>query len=169
MIPCPLASPCAITQKFGLNPKVYKRFGLKGHNGVDFAAATPGQLVPVYSPYDAYVYEVGDEGEDGYGKFIRLRTYPTNNGQCRELIFGHLSVIGVKLNQEVHLGDNIGIMGNTGFSTAPHLHLGLRRIDSSGLVIDYGNGFKGYVDFLPHLVPFVPTWKTHYSRLISFR
>jgi murein DD-endopeptidase MepM/ murein hydrolase activator NlpD len=167
MISCPLASPCRITQRFGERPDVYGQFGLKGHEGIDLAGPVPGQLVSIYAPYDGVIYEVGDQGKKGYGKFIRLRTFPSKNGQKRELVFGHLSVIGVKLGDEVRFGDSIGIMGSTGFATAPHLHFGLRRIDAAGKVIDYGNGFTGYVDFLDYLIPYVPDWKTRKPPLIS--
>jgi murein DD-endopeptidase MepM/ murein hydrolase activator NlpD len=34
----------------------------------------------------------------------------------------HLSAVSVKVGQRVSKGDLVGISGNTGFSTAPHLH-----------------------------------------------
>ena len=152
MILCPLQNPCRVTQRFGQRPDVYKQFGLKGHNGVDFAGQHPGELVPVYSPYDAVVHEVGDQGTKGYGRFVRLRTAPNAAGYRRELVLGHLSSIVVNAKQEISLGDSIGIMGNTGFSSGPHLHLGLRRIAPNGSVVDENNGFSGYIDFLPWLL-----------------
>lgn len=164
MILSPVQSPCRITQRFGERPEVYAQFGLKGHNGIDFTGPQKGVLVPVFSPFDATVYEVGDQGVKGYGKHVRLRTAPNSKGIRREIIFGHLSVVSVELNQEVAIGDSLGIMGNTGFSSGPHLHLGLRRIAPDGTVIDAGNGFAGYVDFEKYLL----FWSTDPKGMVQY-
>jgi murein DD-endopeptidase MepM/ murein hydrolase activator NlpD len=150
MLPCPLQGPVRLTQHFGQHPEIYKQFGLKGHNGIDLTGPKAGALVPVHAPYDAEVYEVGDQGKKGYGKFIRLRTAANKKGVRREIVLAHLSLVSVKPGQEVSLGDAIGIMGNTGFSTGPHVHLGLRRV-ADGKIIDYNNGYMGYVDFEKYL------------------
>jgi murein DD-endopeptidase MepM/ murein hydrolase activator NlpD len=164
MILCPVKSPCRITQHFGARPEVYKQFGLRGHNGVDFTGARPGELVPVFSPYDAVVHEVGDQGDKGYGKFVRLRTAPDVSGSRREVILAHLSVVSVKPGDGVRLGDAVGVMGNTGFSSALHLHLGLRRIGADGSEIDGGNGYSGYFDFEPYLL----FWKGGDASMVTY-
>jgi murein DD-endopeptidase MepM/ murein hydrolase activator NlpD len=40
-------------------------------------------------------------------------------------VYGHLSVIKAVEGQNVATGDVIGYSGNTGYSTGPHLHLGI--------------------------------------------
>ncbi|MDO4525080.1 MAG: M23 family metallopeptidase [Bacteroidales bacterium] len=57
----------------------------------------------------------------GYGHFVMLR-HP--NGL--ETLYGHLYKPLVKVNQEVKSGEPIGLGGNTGRSTGPHLHLEFR-------------------------------------------
>jgi hypothetical protein len=42
-----------------------------------------------------------------------------------ETWFGHLSQIGVKLGQQVKAGQQIGLSGNTGITSGPHLHFGV--------------------------------------------
>lgn len=57
----------------------------------------------------------------GYGHFVMLR-HP--NGL--ETLYGHLYKPLVKINQEVKAGEPIGLGGNTGRSTGPHLHFEFR-------------------------------------------
>lgn len=133
--------PPFITQEFGKNPQIYKQFGLKGHNGLDIRAKSGTQL---YAPIEGVV-SVGNQGSKGYGKFIRIRN---NTNEC---ILAHLSKIEVQDGQLISLGDPIGKSGNTGFSTAAHLHFGLRKV-KSGKILNEGNGFSGYLNQLPYML-----------------
>jgi LysM repeat protein len=57
----------------------------------------------------------------GYGNVIVIRHY---NGL--ETVYGHLSKILVKVNQDVKAGDIIGLGGRTGRATTTHLHFETR-------------------------------------------
>jgi len=134
-----------ITQFFGKNPDMYKQFGMLGHNGIDFGIPVG---TPLFAVFEGIVFECSDDGS-GYGKFIKLRK------DNIEVVYGHLSDQEVKKGQKIYMGDKIGESGNTGNSTGPHLHFGLRCLDSKGNILAYNNGYKGYVDPLPFLL----TWK----------
>lgn len=54
------------------------------------------------------------------GNFIRIA-----HGEIQS-VYGHLSVILIRQGTRVKAGEPIGISGNTGRSTAEHLHFGLR-------------------------------------------
>ena len=66
-----------------------------------------------------------------YGKTIKIKDSQTG----RIFLFAHLSKIYVKKGQKVTRATKIGVMGNTGNSTGPHLHIEMRTsADKYGVV-----------------------------------
>src|SRR5574344_617574 len=88
----------------------------KLHDGVDFQC----KYQRVYSMFPGTVREV-HQGKKGYGNYVLL---DYGNLQC---LYGHLSRIAVKQNEKVEAGTIIGISGNSGKSTGPHLHLRMEK------------------------------------------
>jgi len=85
-----------------------KRF----HHGQDITVKSGS---PVFAPADGEIkraYYVG-----GFGNHIKI-----DHGLGYTTLFAHLSKLNVKHGQQVKRGDIIGLSGNTGRSTAPHLH-----------------------------------------------
>ena len=70
-------------------------------------------------------------GYDAYsGNFITiLHSY---GKEKLTSVYAHLSSLNVKVGDVVQAGQIIGISGNTGYSTAPHLHFAL-KLDSKVL------------------------------------
>lgn len=131
-----------ITQHFGERPEVYKPYN--GHNGIDFRTMFPDSVNgkrPVLAAVEGKISEVRDQGTKGYGKFVRIKHIDSS-----ETVYGHLSAQLVQPEQMVLAGEEIGISGNTGFSSAPHLHFSYRPSNC-----DKNNGYGGYVDPLPFL------------------
>ncbi len=85
---------------------------MRFHEGVDISSPVG---TPVYASADGIVRFTGYNG--GYGKMIIL-----NHKYGFETRYGHLSKIVVRRGQKVKRGEKIGEVGNTGISTAPHLH-----------------------------------------------
>lgn len=139
----PYTGTYRITQRFGANPKSYERFGMKGHNGLDFAlpSGTP-LLSPVTGTVVEDTYDVG-----GYGYYVVVREDGTGN----EWLLGHMKSDNVSLGQHVRAGAPLGLSDNTGNSTGPHLHLGYRPYG-----YDRTNGYYGYANPRPHLVGLPP-------------
>jgi hypothetical protein len=127
-----------VSQIFGVNPEVYARFGLKGHNGIDFAVPT-GLPICAVAPGD--VAEVWNDPA-GYGLYVKL-IHPWG-----QTVYAHLSAQKVAVGTQVAAGDIVGFSGNTGFSTGPHLHLGIRVNPFTR-----GAPFDGYTDPAPYLAP----------------
>jgi murein DD-endopeptidase MepM/ murein hydrolase activator NlpD len=87
------------------------------HPGLDVA-------VPVGTPIRAAgggtVVEVGDDAK--YGKFVRIE-----HRDGYESLYAHASQILVTMGEKISAGRNIALSGNTGQSTAPHLHFEVRQ------------------------------------------
>lgn len=84
------------------------------HGGIDLRSA---RGAPVYATADAIVEYAGWHRESGLGKMIMLiHNYGFST------TYGHLDKIMVSPGDFVKKGDVIGLVGNTGISTAPHLH-----------------------------------------------
>ena len=136
-----------ITQGFGENALNYKQFGLKGHNGIDFRTKywdSPLGKRYVVAAKAGKVIELGNEGNKGYGIFIRLEHDLDGNGN-EQTVYGHLKKWYIKKDDYVKQGQLIGLTDNTGFSTSSHLHFGYRPKGWKKL---YENGYKGYVNSL---------------------
>jgi murein DD-endopeptidase MepM/ murein hydrolase activator NlpD len=85
---------------------------LRFHYGMDFTASIG---TAVFATGNGIVKSA--EREVGYGNTITL-----DHGFGYETYYAHLSKIKVKSGQKVKRGDVIGLVGNSGTSTAPHLH-----------------------------------------------
>jgi murein DD-endopeptidase MepM/ murein hydrolase activator NlpD len=102
----------ALASGFGLRiHPVYKV--KKMHNGIDFAASMG---TPIYATADGTVIKV-DVKFSGYGKMVEI-----DHGFGYRTRYAHMHDFTVKKGQHVKRGDLIGYVGNTGLSTAPHLH-----------------------------------------------
>lgn len=83
------------------------------HAGIDLAAP---QGTPVYAMHAGTVVLSGWYAGYGYAVII-------DHGDGTETLYGHNSELLVAEGQEVSAGDRISLVGNTGYSFGPHLHL----------------------------------------------
>ena len=111
----PLRVPLVLTSKYGYRPHpVTRRY--RFHEGIDLRAAVGTR---VYASKAGRVIFAGRKG--GYGKIVGIE----HEGNFSTW-YGHLSRIRVKVGQTVSQGKVIGLSGNTGISTGPHLHFEIR-------------------------------------------
>ena len=82
------------------------------HSGLDIANK---KGIPIVATAEGKVSSVRVNG--GMGKMIVL-----NHGYGFKTRYGHLDKYNVRVGQSVSRGEIIGYMGNTGYSTGPHLH-----------------------------------------------
>ena len=88
-----------------------------GHNGLDIAIPVG---TPIQTTMDGQVVHAGWNNQ-GYGNLVIVE-----NGEYRTY-YAHLSSIPVSVGDTVQAGTTIGLSGNTGNSTGPHLHYEIRR------------------------------------------
>ena len=89
---------------------------IKMHEGLDIGAPIG---TPIVAPADGVVTFSGPK--PGFGNFVQI-----DHGYGVETIFGHASTLAVKKGQKVTRGDKIATVGNTGYSTGPHVHYEVR-------------------------------------------
>jgi len=103
-----------ITSRYGMRKDPING-NLQFHSGVDFR----GNIgTPVMASLDGVVSVVGENWL--YGKYIIISH---SNGY--KTLYGHLNSFNVKQGDRVARGRKIGEVGNTGYSTGPHLHFGM--------------------------------------------
>jgi murein DD-endopeptidase MepM/ murein hydrolase activator NlpD len=86
----------------------------KMHTGIDFSAPTG---TPIYATGNGTVMNDQDLRNSGYGNYVLI-----DHGFGYQSLYAHVSRSIVRVGQKVKRGDVIAFVGNTGRSTAPHLH-----------------------------------------------
>lgn len=126
---CPLrASGFVLLSPFGRRRNPFTE-ELQFHAGVDLAAP-PG--TPIHAPADGVVVFAGQYPMSGItwwrlGKLVVLR-----HGEGFVTLYGHCREVAVKPGRKVRRGDLLATVGNTGWSTSPHLHYEVRRRRAGG-------------------------------------
>jgi len=87
------------------------------HHGTDFGARKGTPLLAVNAGTISFSGDLGT-----YGKVVKIR-----HGSGYESLYAHQSRIRVQKGDIVKRGQIIGYVGNTGRSTGPHLHFGLKK------------------------------------------
>lgn len=104
------------------------------HAGMDFTAPTG---TDIYATGNGTIKYAG--WKQGYGNTVEI-----NHGFGYMTLYGHMHKINVKTGQKVKRGDVIGLVGNTGKSTGPHLHY---EVHFKGQVMNPANYY--FLDLSP--------------------
>ena len=162
----PLAN-IIITQRFGGTEFAARNAAAYGgrpyHPGVDFGAP---RGTPIYAPLTGTVRAVGNTdavpGCYSWGKWSLI-----DHANGLSTLYAHQDVIAVSPGQKVSTGDLIGYVGNTGFSTGPHLHFtvyakeavsvrrfsDIKTVTSCGAATTPVAATEGYLDPMLYLPP----------------
>ena len=134
-----------ITQYFGntpfstANPQIYNGMG---HDGVDIAApiGTPVQAALAGTVLGTgntdLVHDSSGHQCYSFGKWVMLV-----HGNGINTMYAHLSEIDVTKGQQITTGQVLGLSGETGYATGPHLHFGVYATE--GTEIETLRQFRG--------------------------
>ena len=126
--------------------------GSSNHKGVDICnvsysskiyATKSGKVLIASMPYSD-----PDGGRAGYGNYEGLA-----HGGGMSTLYAHMSIVKVSVGQYVSQGDVIGVTGNTGASTGPHLHY---EVHSTTMV--NGRAVTVYENPLNYLPGYIAAW-----------
>ena len=118
-----------LTSPFGNRRSPFTKL-IDFHAGIDLAAPI-GK--PIHAPADGVVVFAGRYPQRQsvawwrYGNLVVLR-----HGEDFITLFGHCDQVLVKRGQRVRQGEQLAAVGDTGWSTSPHLHYEVRRREEDG-------------------------------------
>jgi murein DD-endopeptidase MepM/ murein hydrolase activator NlpD len=145
-----------LTSPFGTRKSPFtKQVGL--HAGLDLAAKIG---TPIHAPADGVVVFAGrypvrqSVGWWRYGNLVAIR-----HGERFITLFGHCEEISVRQGQKVSQRELIATVGNTGWSTSPHLHYEVRRLEEDG----------NFVPVDPRVYILDQTWRDQEQLLVRGR
>ncbi|MDX9849418.1 MAG: M23 family metallopeptidase [Anaerolineaceae bacterium] len=100
------------------------------HTGIDITAkrgtpviaAAPGTVI--WAGYGLYYGSYNEE--DPYGIAVAIEHDFGYKDKNLVTVYGHMDRVDVEKGQRVETGTQLGIVGNTGFTTGPHLHFEVR-------------------------------------------
>lgn len=110
----PISNKQLVALASGFGVRIHPIYKVKKmHTGIDFAAPIG---TPIYATADGKVEELSVKFS-GYGKMVVL-----DHGFGYKTRYAHMHDFAVRTGQNIKRGELIGYVGDTGVSTAPHLH-----------------------------------------------
>lgn len=110
----PISNEKLIRLASGFGRRIHPVYKVKKmHTGIDFSAPIG---TPIYATADGMIEDI-NVSFSGYGKTVKI-----DHGFGFKTRYAHMHEFAVKEGQRIKRGQVIGYVGNTGTSTAPHLH-----------------------------------------------
>lgn len=134
----PVAAEIRISSPYGsrIDPVTKKEGAF--HYGIDFATpvGTP-VIASVEGKIEAAGWENAKDQKQGFG--MRVRQVATIDGRKCYVFYAHLSELSVKEGDVIQAGTRVGLSGNTGKSSGPHLHFEVRPVGEKGVDVAFHN------------------------------
>ncbi|GAB4198368.1 MAG: peptidoglycan DD-metalloendopeptidase family protein [Roseiflexaceae bacterium] len=98
-------------------------FAYNGHDGWDYAAAPPDLAL---AAADGLVVFAGNADDN-----CATRAVVIDHGNGYRTLYWHLDRVDAQIGQTITRGQPVGVIGNSGCSLGPHLHLGVQYLGRS--------------------------------------
>ena len=132
----PVAAGIKISSKYG--KRVDPVDGSEGamHYGVDFATPVG---TPVVAAVTGKIFKAGWQDEKDHKKGFGKRVWQSAkiDGKDVACFYAHLSDISVTEGEVITAGTRVGLSGNTGKSSGPHLHFEVRPEGEKGVEVEF--------------------------------
>ncbi len=119
----PLRGPVTVSSRFGPRRSPFTN-DVEMHNGIDFSAPVGTEIQAAGGGVVTFAGRDGYQQETDYahlGLFVRIE----HRESGYVTLYGHCSRLLVSSGDEVRAGQPIALVGNTGWSTSPHLHFSI--------------------------------------------
>lgn len=123
-----------VTQYFGKTVDAQRLYMSGTHGGVDFRARIGTPVKAALSGIVVDTESIKIKNGCQYGKWVLIK-----HANGLSTIYGHLSYVYARPGDTVTTGQILGLSGDTGYATGPHLHfgvfvtIGVKIVDSSVL------------------------------------
>lgn len=145
--------PFIVSQPFGVYNEIYAP---PYHNGIDLVVPN-GTPVKCTNQKESLVHKtieetVGTSGTRGKGMWC-VEKEPDAEGKYLVTIYWHLQEFLKAEGDTVYPGEVIALSNNTGMSSGPHLHFGIKYYKKNQYgdfyTVDATNQYSGFVDPMP--------------------
>lgn len=128
----PFKDNYAVTTEFGVYDVAYANYPNSRHSGTDYGLPAN---TPLYAGMDGVItiFDRDPSIKIGRGKEVRVAFGNTSLRTC------HMNRVDVQNGQTVKQGQQIGLSGNTGFTSGPHVHV---EVVINGNYVDPENHLK---------------------------
>ncbi len=144
----PVKGKYRVSSPFGWRKDPVTKKNTRHHNGTDLV--TPNQNEPVLAAMNGRVLkaEKSTATNGGFGYYVVIRHMI--GAKFYTSLYAHMKAgsLKVKPGQLVKAGDQLGILGDTGYTTGPHLHFEIWQGRTHGWSSD-GRGFVDPMKFIP--------------------
>lgn len=143
-----VGSAPAITNGVFMNPatgRLTSHYGQRWgrlHSGIDIGKGGRTEAVPIVAAASGIVIKANFDRS--YGNVVMITH--VIDGQVMTTVYGHMESLSVSNGQSVEKGQQLGVMGNTGNSTGPHLHFEIHHGPWNGSRSNSVNPLK-YVNY----------------------
>lgn len=132
----PVAGQFPISSKYGFRVDPVNKTEGVFHYGTDFAVP---EGTPIVAAATGKIFKAGWQDEADHNKGFGQRVWQEAkiDGKTVSLFYAHLSRLEVGVGDEITAGTRVGLSGNTGKSSGPHLHFEVRVDGGKGIEVEF--------------------------------